>query len=70
MEKAEGSVLYLYGMRLRGYAPMCQPRDGLVGRRDDTTGRYHDQLVYNRRLTAQELSNYELDELGEIEKES
>lgn len=52
---------YYYGMRLRGFSPMCQPMDGLVERQDDVTGRYHDILVYDRELTQDEQRSYELD---------
>lgn len=58
-------MTYRYGMRLRGFSPFCQPKDGLIGREDDTTGRYHDVILYNRQLTAEELSDYELDVLPE-----
>ena len=52
-------------MRLRGFAPLCQPMNGLVGPEDDPTGKYYDVLVYDRQLTEQELRDYELDYLGE-----
>ena len=55
---------YLYGMRLRGYAPWCQPMSGLVERRDSK--KYHDELVYNRKLTDSELKEYELDFIGTL----
>ena len=58
--------MYKYGMRLRGFAPACQPMNGLVGREDDLTGKYHDVLLYNRQLTEQEIRKYELDYLGEV----
>lgn len=58
--------MYKYGMRLRGFAPLCQPMNGLVGREDDPTGKYHDVLMYDRQLTEQELRDYELDYLGEV----
>ena len=54
---------YRYGMRLRGFSPMCQPMNGLLRREDDTTGKYHDILVYSRELTEKELRDYELDAL-------
>lgn len=54
--------LYLYGMRLRGYSPGCQPK-GVVSVHDDLLGKYHDLLVYDRELTEQELRDYELDNL-------
>ena len=53
---------YRYGMRLRGYAPMCQPK-GVVWREDDTSGNYHDIIVYDRELTQKELDDYELDRI-------
>ena len=52
---------YFYGMRLRGFSIGCQPMEGLKGRIDDETGRYHDVLVYDRELTEEECINYELD---------
>lgn len=58
------SMEFCYGMRLRGFSPGCQPKSGLVERRDDPTGKYYDILVYDRQLSQQELFNYELDFLG------
>ena len=55
---------HLYGMRLRGFSIGCQPKEGLIERLDDTTGRYHDILAYDRQLTPAELEDYELDYLG------
>lgn len=52
---------YYYGMRLRGFSLACQPMEGLIERQDDWTGKYWDVLVYDRELTAQECSNYDLD---------
>lgn len=57
---------YKYGMRLRGFSIGCQPRKGFVERQDDTTGTYHDIIVYNRELTEDELNKYELDKLGTL----
>lgn len=54
-------MIYIYGMRLRGFSPGCQPMQGLVERRDDPKNKYHDLLVYDRPLTAREISDYELD---------
>ena len=51
---------YKYGMRLRGYSPGAQPK-GVLRREDDTTGKYHDIIVYDRQLSAEEISNYDLD---------
>ena len=53
---------YRYGMRLRGYSPGAQPK-GVLRREDDTTGRYHDIIVYERQLSADEIRDYELEEL-------
>lgn len=55
------TMLYYYGMKYRGFSPMCQPMDGLVERQDDVTGRYHDIIVYDRELTQDEQRSYELD---------
>lgn len=60
-------MYYKYGMRLRGFAPMCQPKEGFVERQDDTSGRYWDILIYNRKLSDNEIKDYELDYLGEEE---
>ena len=57
-------VEYRYGMRLRGFSPGCQPKEGFIERQDDTTGKYHDILVYDRPLSDKELADYELDYLG------
>ena len=56
---------YKYGMRLRGYSIGCQPTKGFVDRKDDPSGKYYDILVYKRKLSDQELNDYELDYLGE-----
>lgn len=61
-------VFFVYGMRLRGYSPGCQPKEGLVTRIDDRARKYHDKLVYNRRLTEKEELEYELDYLGELQE--
>lgn len=54
---------YKYGMRLRGFSPGCQPKDGFIERQDDPTGKYYDILIYNRELTADELNSYELNRI-------
>lgn len=61
-------TLYRYGMRLRGFSPGCQPMRGFYERQDDPTGRYHDVLLYERQLSNKEVSEYELDFLGTVEK--
>ena len=37
--------------------------EGLVRREDDTTGKYHDILVYDRELTDKEVNDYDLTRL-------
>lgn len=55
-----------YGMRLRGFSPGCQPKEGLLRREDDPTGKYWDILVYDRILTDQEIRSYDLDPIKKI----
>ena len=55
---------YRYGMRLRGFSLGCQPMAGFIRREDDETGKYHDIIVYGRKLSEQELRQYELDDLN------
>ena len=55
--------VHRYGMRLRGFSMGCQPMRGLIERQDDPTGKYWDILVYDRKLTPEEVRSYELDEL-------
>ena len=59
-------MTYLYGMRNRGFSIGCQPMDGLIERQDDTSGFYHDILVYDRELTQKEREDYELDRIFEV----
>ena len=54
---------FRYGMRLRGFAPGCQPMQGLVDCEDDPAGKYWNILIYSRPLTAEERRDYELDYL-------
>ena len=57
-------MVHLYGMRLRGYSPGCQPKRGLVEAICDRSDRYWDILTYDRKLSDQEVDEYELDYLG------
>lgn len=57
--------MYRYGMRLRGFSPWCQPKEGLLGREDDPTGRYWDIVVYKRELTEKEKVIYGLEAINE-----
>ena len=58
---------YKYGMRLRGFSIGCQPRN-VCKRVDDKTGKYHDIIIYARKLTDKEVTDYELDYLGEFDE--
>lgn len=62
----EPEKLYKYGMKYRGYSIGAQPA-GVVDREDDTTGRYYDIISYKEPLTAEQISNYELDDLNQPE---
>lgn len=53
--------LYVYGMRLRGVAPKCQPVNGPVDWQDIEISNYHSIIVYDRELTPKECVEYELD---------
>ena len=56
--------LYIYGMRLRGFSPGCQPMEGYIDKLSEEVvkmTRYHDILLYNRELTWGEVRAYELD---------
>lgn len=55
---------YLYGMRLRGFSPGCQPLQGLIEAEYDYSGKYYAILTYIRELTDQEVRDYELDYMG------
>lgn len=72
----ENAKYYFYGMRLRGFAPGCQPMDGfkdtlrslvmeeyLEAYKDSLERNYHDILIYDRQLTDTEITEYELDYL-------
>lgn len=54
-------MLYKYGMRLRGFAPGCQPMKGLEMSYEPKDRKYYSILVYSRELTEKEISDYELD---------
>ena len=59
---------YVYGMRLRGFAPGCQPSEGLICWLDCKKGsKYHSVISYCRELTPEELAEYELDYLDSME---
>lgn len=55
--------MHRYGMRLRPFSIGCQPMQGLEKVEDDS--KYWNILTYNRKLTEEEIRDYELDYLGE-----
>lgn len=57
---------YVYGMRLRGFSPGAQPKDGFLWHKDSDNNRYYDYIAYNRRLTEKEIDTYSLDLVTEI----
>lgn len=60
--------MYKYGMRLRGFSKGCQPSKGFVDVMPDESGKYWDFLLYDRKLTDKEVSDYELDYIGETDE--
>ena len=58
------STKFVYGMRLRGFSPGCQPMDGWMDTEIDPLDDYWNILIYNRKLTDQERNEYDLDYLG------
>ena len=65
--------LYWYGMRLRGYSPGAQPKDGIMFWTDDSytcmDGKYHSVIAYDHALTDREISDYDLNFIYHLEKE-
>lgn len=57
---------YVYGMRLRGFSIGCQP-SGVLERLDDPSGRYWDLIVYDHKLSDEEVKHYSLDLIEERE---
>lgn len=64
-------MTFYYGMRLRGFSPFCQPKDGLIGRATGNVNfaserfrQYKDVIAYDRELSVNELDGYDLDYLG------
>ena len=62
---------YIYGMRLRGFSLGTQPSKGLI---EALNGKningydYYNLLVYDRKLSEEELKNYELDFLEKADQ--
>lgn len=57
--------MFVYGMRLKGFAPGCQPMAGLVKQCDDPQGKYYTLLYYTYPISADDMRQYELDFLWE-----
>ena len=62
--------MYRYGMKFRGFSPGCQPIFGLVECEEDPAGIYFNILTYDRRLTQEEIENFELVELQKKSREN
>lgn len=58
------TLVYKYGMRLRGYSIGAQPTKGFLEREDDPLGDYWDVIIYDRPLSDKERLDYDLDYLG------
>lgn len=61
-------MTFKYGMRLRGFSPACQPKDGLIGAEPSDDAKYYDYLYYNRKLSEEEEKSFDLDYLGVIDR--
>lgn len=59
---------FRYGMRMTVGLPGPIPIDGLLAREDDKNERYHNILVYSRRLLDKELRDYDLEDLNKPAK--
>lgn len=56
--------VYVYGMRVRGFSPGAQPKEGWVDTETDPLDEYWNILVYSRQLPREECEQYDLDFLG------
>lgn len=56
--------MYVYGMRQRGFSHGCQPMNGFIERRNSPCNTWYDLIIYSRRLSKQEMLDYELDYIG------
>lgn len=59
---------HFYGMRLRPCGLGCQPKDYEHVVEFAIKGKYYDLIAYTRKLTDEEVSNFELDYLGTVKK--
>jgi hypothetical protein len=58
--------MWVYGMRERGYSLGCQPKFGFIRQLDIKSKKYYDLIVYNRKLSEDELEYYSLDFVGTL----
>ena len=66
MEKTR--MKYFYGMRLRGFAPGCQPEEGYLEKYESDDSCFYDILCYERPLTEDEERHYSLTPLWACEQ--
>ena len=59
-------IYYVYGMRLRGYGPGCQPMQNLIHVKKGDK-QYWNYLVYSVKLPQKMEHHYDLDYLGVID---
>lgn len=57
-------TVHKYGMRLRGFSPGAQPKEGWMDTETDPLDDYWNILVYSRKLSTEECKQYDLDYLG------
>lgn len=62
--------MFVYGMKLRGFSPGCQPMAGLVKYAPDPTGRFYDLLFYTYLLSADDMAQYDLVFLREVKADA
>jgi len=55
-------MIYEYGMKLRPFSIGCQPKGVLEVKESN---KYHDILVYDRKLTDEEVCQYELVDISQ-----
>lgn len=59
---------YAYGMRLRGFSPGAQP-SSCIDLLEDLTGKYYNIVIYDRKLTREEVLHYDLTYIGTCHRE-
>lgn len=64
-------TLHKYGMRLRGFSPGAQPKGVVLAENaDKITQKYYNYIYYAEKLSEKDRATYDLDYLGEAEKEA